>query len=157
MSASAPRHNLYAGAIFVAFGAYFALEAMRYELGTAFRMGPGYMPVVLGIVLAILGLLVAGSGVAKTMQGAEVVEDNPPAWLPILIICGVILFFGLTIRGLGFVPVVLISSFAVAMASKLNSLLFSILLAIVVTLICLVVFIIGLGATIPVFGPWMPF
>ena len=63
MAVNASRNDLASGAIFVAFGAYFALEAMRYEFGTPFRMGPGFMPIVLGGILVALGVAVAASGV----------------------------------------------------------------------------------------------
>ena len=59
MAVNASRNDLASGAIFVAFGAYFALEAMRYEFGTPFRMGPGFMPIMLGGILVALGVAVA--------------------------------------------------------------------------------------------------
>jgi hypothetical protein len=101
--------DLVSGGIFVAAGAYFAIEALNYETGTAFRMGPGFMPLLLGSVLVALGLGVAASGWKK--PDAE--KPLAPPWRGMALIIGVIVFFGLTIRGLGFVPVVLIA-FSVA-------------------------------------------
>ena len=46
-----------AGAIFVAIGAAAAFQAMRYELGTAREMGPGYFPLCLGVALMVVGAL----------------------------------------------------------------------------------------------------
>ncbi len=43
------------GAIFIGFGAFFALQSFGLDIGTAFRMGPGYFPLVLAIVLILLG------------------------------------------------------------------------------------------------------
>ena len=57
--------DLVSGGIFVVAGAYFALESLTYEVGTAFRMGPGFMPLVLGAVLTGLGIAVAASGWKK--------------------------------------------------------------------------------------------
>ena len=144
--------DLVSGGIFVVAGAYFAIESLSYEVGTAFRMGPGFMPLLLGTVLAGLGLAVAASGFNKPDKE----ERLMPAWRGIGLIIGVIVFFGLTIRGLGFVPVVLISSFAAAMSSRLNSPLFSILLAITLTVMCTLIFVIGLGLQVPLFGAWLP-
>lgn len=109
--------DLLAGGIFVLAGAYFALEALNYEVGTPFRMGPGFMPLLLGAVLALLGLGVAASGWEKPDRE----KPLPPSWRGIALIVGVVIFFGATIRGLGFVPVVFIGAFASAMASRLNS------------------------------------
>lgn len=143
--------DIAAGAIFVAFGAYFAIEALRYETGTALRMGPGFMPLLLGSVLAVLGMAVAIAGFRKG-------EDAPslrPSWRAIVLITAVILFFGTTLRGLGFVPVVVISTFFTAMASRLNSPLFSAALAVGMTVLCTLIFVIGLGLQVPLVGPWL--
>lgn len=143
--------ELLAGGIFVLAGAYFALEALNYEVGTAFRMGPGFMPLLLGAVLAMLGIGVAASG----WQKPDTEKPLPPSWRGIALIIGVVIFFGATIRGLGFVPVVFIGAFAAAMASRLNSPLFAALLAAGLTVLCTAIFVIGLGMTVPWFGPWL--
>ena len=41
---------------FVGFGLAFAVGSLRYELGTPLRMGPGYFPLLVGGILAALGL-----------------------------------------------------------------------------------------------------
>ncbi|KFL30660.1 hypothetical protein JP75_14400 [Devosia riboflavina] len=143
--------DILAGGIFVLAGAYFALEALNYEVGTPFRMGPGFMPLLLGTVLALLGIGVAASGWEKPDRE----KPLPPSWRGIVLIVGVIVFFGATIRGLGFVPVVFIAAFASAMASRLNSPLFAGLLAVGLTVLCTAIFVIGLGMTVPWFGPWL--
>ena len=143
--------DLLAGGIFVLAGAYFSLEALNYEVGTPFRMGPGFMPLALGAVLAALGIGVAASG----WQKPDNEKPLPPSWRGIALIIGVVIFFGATIRGLGFVPVVFVSAFASAMASRLNSPLFAALLAIGLTVLCTAIFVIGLGMSVPWFGPWL--
>src|SRR6185436_17448483 len=48
-----------AGIMFIGCGAFFmAWALMRYQMGTAVRMGPAYFPTVLGGLLAFLGLVV---------------------------------------------------------------------------------------------------
>jgi hypothetical protein len=143
--------DLLAGGIFVLAGACFALEALNYEVGTPFRMGPGFMPLLLGAVLAALGIGVA----ASSWQKPDREKPLPPSWRGIVLIVGVVIFFGATIRGLGFVPVVFVAAFASAMASRLNSPLFAALLAIGLTVLCTAIFVIGLGMTVPWFGPWL--
>lgn len=143
--------DLWAGAIFVLAGAYFALEALNYETGTPFRMGPGFMPLLLGSVLAAFGVGVAASGWQKPEKDAL----PTPSWRGIALIIGLVLFFGATIRGLGFVPVVLISSFGAAMASRLNTPVFAAILAVGLTVMCTLIFVVGLGLTVPWFGPWL--
>jgi hypothetical protein len=57
------RKDLYAGLVFVAFGAGFAVLSQNYPMGTSRNVGPGYFPALLGIILAVLGLLVIGRGI----------------------------------------------------------------------------------------------
>ncbi|HTM79424.1 MAG TPA: tripartite tricarboxylate transporter TctB family protein [Devosia sp.] len=153
MAFSVSKNDAAAGALFVAFGGYFALEAMTYEIGSAFRMGPGYMPIVLGGILVGLGVLIAAKGVGKPDS-----EAAPPwPWRGLVLVLGTIIFFAATIRGLGFVPVVLISAFATAMASRHNSWLSALIIAVGLCVLCLMVFVVGLGLIIPWFGPWLTF
>jgi hypothetical protein len=144
--------DLVSGCIFVAAGAYFALESLTYEIGTAFRMGPGFMPLMLGTALSLLGLAIAANGWNKPDS-----EEAPVwPWRGLILIIGVIVFFGATIRGLGFVPVVLVSSFVAAMSSRLNSPVFAAMLAVTLTVMCTLIFVVGLGMSVPWFGPWLP-
>ena len=152
MAFAASTKDVVSGGVFVAFGAYFALEALNYEVGTAFRMGPGFMPLFLGAVLAALGMAVAIVGLRK---GADAPQDAP-SWRAIGLILAVIIFFGATIRGLGFIPVVVISTFVTAMASRQNSPLFAAILAVGLTVMCTLIFVIGLGLQVPLFGAWLP-
>jgi hypothetical protein len=148
---NASRTELASGGLFVAFGAYFALESLNYEIGTAFRMGPGFMPILLGAVLAALGLAIAANGLRKPDKGTA----PPIPWRGIALILGTIIFFGATIRGLGFIPVVLVSAAVSALSSRHNSPLFAIILAVALTVMCTLIFVIGLRLTVPMFGPWM--
>lgn len=153
MALNASRNDLAAGGLFVAFGSYFVLEAMHYQLGTPFRMGPGFMPVMLGAILIVLGIAVAIKGIGKPDEGTA----PPWPWRGILMVLGTIVFFAATIRGLGFIPVVLISSAATALSSRRNSILSAVIISVGLCVLCLLVFVIGLGLIVPWFGPWLRF
>ena len=153
MSVKASRKDLATAAIFVALGAYFALEALNYELGTPIRMGPGFMPVLLGGILIALGLAIA----VVAFRGNEDGDMQPFPWRGVILILGVIMFFGATIRGLGFIPVVLISTFVTAMSSRENNPLAAAVIAVALTALCLLIFVVGLGLIVPWFGPWLRF
>ncbi|QDZ11521.1 tripartite tricarboxylate transporter TctB family protein [Devosia ginsengisoli] len=153
MALNASRNDLASGAIFVALGGYFALEAMKYDFGTPFRMGPGFMPVVLGGILVALGVAVAATGFGKPDAEA------PPAWpwRGIVLVLGTIIFFAATIRGLGFIPVVLISGLATALSSSRNSLLSALVISVGLCVLCMLIFVVGLGLLVPWIGPWLRF
>lgn len=153
MALNASRNDLAAGAIFVALGGYFALEALNYDFGTPFRMGPGFMPVVLGGILVALGIAVAIKGLGK--PDAEAAPPWP--WRGLVLVLGTILFFAATVRGLGFLPVVLIAGFATAMSSSRNTVLSALLISAGLCLLCYLIFIVGLGMIIPLVGPWLRF
>lgn len=153
MALNVSRNDLGAGAIFVAFGSYFVAEALRYEFGTPFRMGPGFMPVVLGGILVALGIAVAFKGLTKGHDG----EALPWPWRGLVLVLGTILFFAASVRGLGFLPTVLIAAFATAMSSSKNTLLSALVVAIGLCVLCYLIFVVGLGMIIPLVGPWLQF
>ena len=140
-----------AGAIFVAAGAYFALEALNYDLGTPFRMGPGFMPVSLGAVLVGLGLAI----VLKGLRSDRKDEAQPPSWRAIGLITFSVLFFGFAIRGLGFVPTILVGTALTALASRTNSPIAALVIAVGLTVLSALIFVVGLRVNVPLLGPWL--
>ena len=103
---------LYAGAIFIAIGIFTVTEAARYELGTATRMGPGYFPTCLGILIFLLGTV----AIVKAVMAGEV--DPVEHWdlAPLFLLLAGVVAFGLIIDRAGLVAatfgVVLLSCYA---------------------------------------------
>jgi Tripartite tricarboxylate transporter TctB family len=101
------------GVGFIALGAATALGALRYDLGSASAMGPGYFPLMTGMVLAFLGILVA---VGACGPGAEATFLDRWNLRVIATILVALALFALTIESLGLVValplLVLVSSFA---------------------------------------------
>ena len=87
------------GLMFTTTGAVFAWNsALSYEIGTAGQMGPGYFPLVLGLVLVLLGgFIMFFSLVVETPDGG-VIGDI--AWRPLVCILGANLLFGALLGGL---------------------------------------------------------
>jgi hypothetical protein len=56
----------YAGGLMVLLGVGAAVTGSGYKVGSPARMGPGFMPVVLGVVLAFLGILIAGTALGSS-------------------------------------------------------------------------------------------
>ena len=54
------KRDYYAGGLMLLLGVGAAVTGAGYKFGSLARMGPGFMPVMLGIVLAFLGILIAG-------------------------------------------------------------------------------------------------
>jgi hypothetical protein len=147
--------DILAGLIFVAFGLAFALASLRYELGTPLRMGPGYFPLVLGGILVLLGLLIVGKGFVAGSDGEGRLGGVP--WRALLLIVVALLFFGLTVRGLGLVPATAVTALLTALASYRTGILTAVAIAAGLTLLCVLIFLLALQLRLPMFGPWLPF
>jgi hypothetical protein len=63
--------DFYAGLLFVAFGVVALVMAQSYSIGTAARMGPGYFPRLLGILLIGLGAVQAIVGIRTSAPRQE--------------------------------------------------------------------------------------
>ncbi len=92
------QQNLVAGLMFTLTGAAFALGAREYDMGTAGRMGPGYFPLVLGVILAVLGILTTLQSFGGQPQEGQ--EIGKIAWRPLIFVIGANLIFGLLLGGL---------------------------------------------------------
>jgi hypothetical protein len=90
--------DFYSGLIFVVMGIAFAWGATNYNVGDAARMGPGYFPLLLGIVMALIGVLVT----IKALVGATINGDKvgAVAWRPLFFIIGANVVFGLLLAGM---------------------------------------------------------
>ena len=90
--------DFFSGLMFTAVGVAFAWGATKYSLGTGARMGPGYFPTMLGVLMAILGgVITFKSLVVETEDGDKV---GSWAWKPLLFIIAANLLFGLMLGGL---------------------------------------------------------
>jgi len=90
--------DFFAGVMFTVVGVAFAWGATTYNVGTGARMGPGYFPLMLGIVMAILGLFIMFSGM--TVETADGEPIGKWAWKQVLFILGANLAFGVLLGGL---------------------------------------------------------
>ncbi|PSH66202.1 MULTISPECIES: tripartite tricarboxylate transporter TctB family protein [Phyllobacterium] len=149
-SLSFSSRDLICGVLFILVGLFFAIQAYGLELGTAFRMGPGYFPLVLAGMLVLLGIVVI-------IQGTQVEHEpmGPIAWRGILFILPAPIFFGLTVRGLGFVPSLFLTALLAAFASTKMRPGTALLLVGGLTLFSVIVFSYALGLPFRRFGPWL--
>ncbi len=90
--------DFFSGLMFTVVGAAFALGASSYNIGTGARMGPGYFPLMLGILLALMGgLIMFKALVVETEDGDKVGKF---AWRPLGFIIGANVLFGVLLGGL---------------------------------------------------------
>ncbi len=90
--------DFFSGLMFLLVGIAFAWGSSSYSIGTGARMGPGYFPMVLGVLLAVLGLIVTITAlIVETPNGNPV---GSIAWKPLVFIIAGNLVFGASIGGL---------------------------------------------------------
>ncbi|HET6530036.1 MAG TPA: tripartite tricarboxylate transporter TctB family protein [Actinoplanes sp.] len=145
--------DVFAGAIFVLIGGAFVVGALSYELGTPLRMGPGYFPLLVGLILAGLGLAV----VVKGLVAGEVLTFGTVPWRAIAVITVALVFFGFTVRRLGFVPTSAVTALLTTLASRRVRPLTAMAVAAGLTLAATLIFVVGLQVRIPLWGPWLRF
>jgi hypothetical protein len=90
--------TFFSGIMFTCVGAAFALGASNYNVGSAARMGPGYFPLIVGVLLALLGLVVIATAFTGQATGGDPVGKI--AWKPLGFIIGANLLFGILLAGL---------------------------------------------------------
>ena len=140
------------GLLFILVGFGFSWVARGYSMGTAAKMGPGYFPFWLGIVLALLGALVLWGSLSSKME-----EDNLARWdiKTLLWILGSVVLFGLLLKPLGMVLSVLVLVLVSSMASHEFSWKGAILNAVILVLISLGAFVYGINLQMPVWPAFL--
>jgi len=90
--------DFYAGLLFTLVGSAFAWGALDYQVGSSARMGPGYFPMTLGVLLALLGGVMMLRAVLAQPDGAQAI--GLWAWKPLVAIISANLLFGVALGGL---------------------------------------------------------
>lgn len=139
-------HNFWTGVMFSVVGSTFAAIAYDYKLGTAARMGPGYFPFFLGLLLAGIGVTVIAMSIRGTSRPEKVDKFH---WGPLFWVLGSVCVFGVMLKLTG----VLFAGMAVVVGSSLGSGEFKpkevLWLAVGLTVFCAAVFVGGLKLPIP--------
>ena len=144
--------DILAGSIFIAIGGAFALGALAYDIGTPLRMGPGYVPLVLGGILVALG----GGIVIKGFIAGEGEEIGFVDVRAVVLVIAALLFFGITVRGLGVIGALFGTTLLAAMARSRTSWIEALVIAAGVTALSVVIFIYALQLRLPLIGSWIP-
>lgn len=90
--------DFFAGLLFIVVGIAFAWGATNYNIGEGARMGPGYFPLVLGILLAAIGSFTVFEAMVVETEDGEPVGKF--AWRPLFFIIASNVVFGILLGGL---------------------------------------------------------
>ena len=144
--------NFASGLLYIAVGLAFAIGATNYRMGDAARMGPGYFPFALGLLLACIGAIVLATSLRP---------HTPPERLPkfhfktLAWILGSVVLFGVLLVPLGLVASLVVLVFVSSMASHEFGWKGALLNAMLLLAICVGAFVYGLGLQLPMWPAFM--
>ncbi len=140
------------GVLMIVIGAAVTWQARHYPLGTMSRMGPGFFPTALGVILVLLGVaLVATGALARRTAGAATAKPLPPEWKAWCLISASIVAFIVLARYGGLVPATFAITFISAFADRDNSWKSAGVLALAMCAIAWIVFCWALQLQLPLF------
>ena len=149
MHIRAPK-DFWSGVMFIAFAATALLAARGYSLGAAGKMGPGYFPVMLGSVLALIGLILVVR--SFVVDGDAITRIQI---LPLAIIATAVILFGLLLQPLGLVVSLALVTVISAFASRESKPLEVAALTCVLAAFAAGVFVYGLRLPLPLWPAMM--
>jgi hypothetical protein len=142
--------DYYGGALMLLIGLGAAFKGLDYHMGSLTQMGPGFFPVALGAILALLGAAIAATA-ASAPRPKQIEEAKRPEWAGwICISAGVVAFVLLGKYG-GLLPATFALVFISALGDRENSLLSALILAAALSVICVVIFWWALQLQFPLF------
>lgn len=139
--------------MFTSIGLLFVFWSTKYNIGSAKNMGPGYFPLALGALLSVIGVI----NVVRSVLTTENLKNSTVAVRPVVFILLASIAFGVLING---VPSVGIPSFGIVLsvialtvisrlATKPFHLVETALLAIALSLLTYIVFVVLLEMPLP--------
>ena len=138
------------GLLFIGFGCFVLYYGQKLAVGTSVRMGPGYVPHMLSYILLALGGLIC---VFALYFGGEVVER--PKWRPITMVTLGILAFAFLLESYGMFPALVALVVIASLGGDEFKLIEVIGNVVVLTILCILVFKVGLSMNIAVLqGVW---
>jgi hypothetical protein len=148
------RKDVLSGLLFMMVAVFGLIISRDYPLGTALRMGTGYVPRLLCWVLLILGAIILLQGM-RDSRGPTVLDDGTAStWRPVIFVAASLAIFALTIERLGLVVAILLLTAFGAVAARNLKPMETLIAAIVLIVLSWAIFIVGLGLTIPVWPEW---
>lgn len=90
--------DFFSGLMFMGVGGAFAWGATTYNVGEGARMGPGYFPLMLGILLAVIGAAITFTALVVETEGGG--KIGKWAWKPLFFIIMSNVVFGVLLAGI---------------------------------------------------------
>jgi hypothetical protein len=145
--------DFWSGIMFLVVGIVFAVGATNYSMGTGARPGPGYFPLILSVILAIIGAVVLFKALTIETEGGDPIGDI--AWRPLLVIVASITVFGALLPRLGMVITIPVLIVMVSFAGDEFKWRGVVIASVVLTVFSWLIFVAGLNLTIPLWPSFL--
>jgi len=142
------RRNILSGLLFIAIAAAGLWISRNYPVGTALRMGTGYVPRMLLWLLLALGAITFVQGLGEPDEKAH--ADRTSILRPLFFVSLSLAVFGLTIEQLGLIIAIALLIGIGSLASRDLRVVEVMITAAVLIVLSVVIFVLGLGMTIPI-------
>ena len=140
--------DYYGGALMVLIGLGAVFMGIGYQTGSLSHMGPGFFPVSVGVIVALMGVLIAFGARGQTEDEAEYL---PPEWRGwICIVLSIVAFVVIGKFG-GLLPATFAIVFISALGDRENTIKGALILSAAMCVICVVVFWWALQLQFPLF------
>ena len=142
--------DFWAGVLFIVLGGGACLIALDYAMGSAGRMGPGYFPRSLGLLLAFLGLILLLR--SFKLEGEKILF---PTMTPLAIVLVSVFVFGIAVNFLGLVISTILLVLIASTASHEYRWKESVIAAIALAIFVVIAFRYGLKLQLPTWPPFL--
>ena len=126
------KRDFYAGALLMVLGGGAILGVRENAFGNLMHMGPGFFPTVLGVILILIGIMIAGASFSATHENERILPEHPEWFGWACILAGPILFIILGEIG-GMAPATFACVFVSALGDRTATLKTTFLLALGIT------------------------
>jgi hypothetical protein len=141
--------DYFGGALMIFIGAAAALQGRNYPIGSLSRMGPGFFPVALGIILVCAGVAIIATAKLAAQDHEE--KELPPEWRGWFCICASIVAFVLVGKYGGLVPATFAIVFISSLGDRDNTLKGALILSLAIVAVAVIVFWWALQVQFPLF------
>lgn len=141
--------DFWTGLVYVLIGSAAFYLSRDYGMGTAVKMGPAYFPTVLSGLLILIGSISIIRSFVKDGSPIGTVAVKGLALVTLSIV-----LFGVLARTAGMAIALPVMILVGAYGSTRFKWRYAIPLAIGITLFCILIFRVGLGVPLPIFGSW---
>ena len=137
--------DFWSGLLFIGIGGFALIHGSRYTIGTAARMGPGYFPRILGILMVVLGIVLA-------LRSLRSQGDPVPAWKwrPTLLVLGSVVLFGAVVKLLGMAISTVLLILVASAASHEFRVKEALISGVALAVLAVGVFVVGLSLQLPI-------